>query len=197
MLEAYVRPLYQKIFVNPIMLFLDKFTDCDPNQITYFSMFCGIFSAVSIMLHWPMLGLALLLLSGYCDSLDGSYARRKGVTSPHGAVLDIVGDRVVEFCIMFALFKLAPASRAIPAFFMLGSSLLCVTSFLVVGIFSENQTSKSFYYSRGIIERPEAFIFFALMIVLPHWFIPLAWAYTALVLLTAFIRVNQFMRVHP
>ena len=197
MLEAHVRPLYQKIFVEPVIVFLEKFTNCSPNQITYFSIFCGILAAVFVILHWSVLGLVLLLLSGYCDSLDGSYARRKGITSPHGAVLDIVGDRVVEFCIMFALFMVAPTVRAVPAFFMLGSSLLCVTTFLVVGVFSENKTHKSFHYSAGLIERPEAFIFFAVMILLPHWFIALAWLYTALVSLTAFVRVKQFMEVHP
>ncbi len=44
------------------------------------------------------------------------------------------------------------------------------------------------------MERAEAFIFFLLMILIPSWFINLAWIYSALVLLTAVIRIYQFFR---
>ena len=59
---------------------------------------------------------------------------------------------------------------------------------------SPNQTEKSFNYSEGIMERPEAFIFFALMILFPNWFPVLASLFSALVFLTAMIRVLEFAR---
>ena len=196
MLEAHIRPVYQKIFIEPVMSFLDHFTQCTPEQITYFSIVIGVLAAIAIIVDWQITACVLLLVSGYGDSLDGSYARKKNLTSPHGAVLDIVVDRIVEFFIIFALFMVLPVTRGIPAFFMLGSSLICITSFLVVGIFSENKTNKSFHYSVGLIERPEAFIFFVVMIMVPAWFVGLAWLYTALVLFTATRRVRQFLRTH-
>ena len=75
---------------------------------------------------------------------------------------------------------------------MLGSILLCVTSFLVVGIFSENSSKKGFYYSPGLIERLEAFIFFICMLVLPMYFEALSIIFTILVVMTTVIRVMQF-----
>lgn len=77
---------------------------------------------------------------------------------------------------------------------MLSSVLLCITSFLVVGIFSQNTTEKSFYYSPGLIERFEAFLFFSLMMFLPGIFSYLAYAFSGLVLMTALIRMAQFLR---
>lgn len=78
---------------------------------------------------------------------------------------------------------------------MLTSILLCVTSFLVVGIFTEKQTEKSFYYSPGLIERGEAFFFFILMILFPSYFVLLSSLFILLVLLTTAIRVVQFANI--
>jgi hypothetical protein len=75
---------------------------------------------------------------------------------------------------------------------MLGSILICVTSFLVVGIFLENTSQKSFYYSPGLIERAEAFLFFVLMILFSKAFSILAVIFSILVFLTAALRLYQF-----
>lgn len=106
--------------------------------------------------------------------------------------MDITADRLVEFSVILGLLLVNPVSRAIPALWMLGSVLLCVTTFLVIGIFSENSGEKSFHYSTGIMERAEAFCFFILMALLPKYFNPLAWTFTGLVFLTAAIRTWQF-----
>ena len=126
--------------------------------------------------------------------LDGSLARFQGCVSAKGAVLDITADRLVEFAVILGLYLYAPEARAIGSLMMLGASFLCVTSFLVVAIFETNQGMKSFHYSPGIIERAEAFIFFGLMMLIPQSFIWLSMLYTALVFLTAFIRVYQFLK---
>ena len=67
-----------------------------------------------------------------------------------------------------------------------------MTSFLVVGIFSENKSQKGFHYSPGLMERPEAFLFFAMMMLLPTLFSALALLFTFLVFLTAGLRVLEF-----
>jgi CDP-diacylglycerol--glycerol-3-phosphate 3-phosphatidyltransferase len=56
---------------------------------------------VIVMIHYRPVDLALLsmLLLGVVfagDGLDGWVARRRGSTSPFGAVFDIAGDRIVE-----------------------------------------------------------------------------------------------------
>ena len=77
---------------------------------------------------------------------------------------------------------------------MLGSILLCITSFLVVGIFTPNHSSKSFHYSPGLIERAEAFLFFIVMIFVPYYFTFFAFLFATLVALTALIRLWQFSK---
>ena len=77
---------------------------------------------------------------------------------------------------------------------MLGSMLLCITSFLVVGIFVANDSHKSFHYNPGIMERAEAFIFFIAMMLWPSAFVGLAMLFSLLVTLTAIIRLTQFYK---
>lgn len=145
-------------------------------------------------MHKTIPALAMLLLSGFLDILDGSVARFKNKTSQFGAVLDITGDRLVEFCVILGLYLYEPETRSLNCLLMLGSVLLCVTSFLVVGIFTPNQTDKGFHYSPGLMERAEAFIFFFLMIACPPAFSSLSYLFSTLVFLTAFVRLWEFKR---
>lgn len=62
---------------------------------------------------------------------------------------------------------IAPQERGLWCMLTLGSMLLCITSFLVVGIFTENQSQKSFHYSPGLMKRAEAFSFFIAMMIWP------------------------------
>ncbi len=193
MIEFYLRPAFEKIFIDPVVGQIDKHTRWTPVGLTYVAGLLGVLSAILLWLGDPDMACLLLLFSGYLDAVDGSLARKKNISSSKGAVLDIVMDRVVEFAIMLGLYSIAPVLRGYPVLWMLGSSLLCVTSFLVVGVFTENGGEKSFHYSVGLMERAEAFLFFIVMILRPTWFVPLAWLYTALVLTTTVIRVGQFL----
>ena len=133
-------------------------------------------------------------MTGFLDTLDGSLARHLKTTSPKGTVFDITSDRLVEFSIILGLYAFDPTHRALGTLLMLGSVLICVTSFLVVGIFEDNQTEKGFHYSPGIMERAEAFLFFGAMILFPSYFMILAILFTSLVFLTAVIRLSQFSK---
>jgi len=146
----------------------------------------------ALFFNQVFLAIGLLLLSGYCDTLDGTLARFTHHSTAWGSVLDIMMDRLVEFSAVFSLWLVDPSHRALWCFLMLGSMLLCVTSFLVVGIFVANDSQKSFYYSPGIMERAEAFIFFTAMMWWPSAFLPLALLFSFLVVLTAIIRLAQF-----
>lgn len=67
----------------------------------------GLFS---LPFPWPGLALLLTVVVIAMDALDGWLARRLGVASKVGAVLDITGDRIVEhvFWIYFAVTGLLP-----------------------------------------------------------------------------------------
>lgn len=198
MLEHMIRPVYQRWLVDPIVEYIgDRLS---PITVTILSGLCGgaVWVALSLFSapYWAVL---FLLLSGYFDTLDGSLARAQQRTSPVGASVDITMDRLVEFFIIYALFSVDPQGRAHMSLLLLGSILLCVTTFLVVGIFSKGDhtsNKKSFYYSPGLIERPEAFGFFGVMILWPDAFIPLSIMLSGLILYTACKRLFDFVQVY-
>ena len=192
MIEPYIRPLYQKILGDPLALMIGKVFS--PNAVTLLSVLTGVGIIPALLSDHPTLALVLLVVSGLLDTLDGTVARLFHKESAYGTALDIIGDRVVEFSIVLGLFLVSPETRALVCFIMLGSILVCITSFLVVGIFSNNESHKSFHYSPGLMERPEAFVFFGAMILFPDHFQLLAFFFSFLVLLTAVLRMIEFKR---
>ncbi len=164
----------------------------NPTTFTFLGLAFGILTALLTGLSYPFLAVSCLALSGFFDTIDGSLARVLNRTSNRGAVFDITSDRMVEFSVVLGLYFVSPLDRGFPCIVMLGSILICITSFLVAGVFIQNQGEKGFYYSPGIMERTESFAFFAIMIVFPSFFFPLAFTFSFLVALTGFIRIYQF-----
>ncbi|NGX50699.1 MAG: Inner membrane protein YnjF [Chlamydiae bacterium] len=194
MIDSYYRSPYQRLFLQPLIE-RGLFDALSPKSATALALLAGVLIPLFLMAHQSYLAFLSLLVSGFFDTLDGSLARHKNQTSPQGAVVDIASDRLVEFSIVLGLYLYAPLVRGLPCLLILGSVFFCVTTFLVVGIFQENSSEKSFHYSPGIIERGEAFIFFSLMILLPSFFTPLALLFTGLVFLTSFLRIKKFFKV--
>lgn len=193
MLDTHARSSYQSYFLN-LILRLPFWSACQPHAVTAVGCLIGLSIFPLLVAGSSKLALLALVLTGFLDTLDGSLARRFHCDSPKGAALDICCDRFVECAILFGLYAFDPEARAWPVLLMFGSILLCVTSFLVVGIFTSNQTDKSFFYSSGLIERTEAFIFFFCLIAWPALFLPLSLLFSLLVTLTACIRLYQFLR---
>ena len=96
-----------------------------PNMLTLISLFIGGLAGYAIMRRAFFSGVALIVLMGVADMLDGATARAGGLASPYGTVLDHVVDRYAEFVIllgvmlsgavspgwaMFALFGMVMAS---------------------------------------------------------------------------------------
>ncbi|KGP62920.1 cytochrome C oxidase subunit III [Legionella norrlandica] len=192
MLEQSLRHYYQQILIDPILPNLCKWIT--PLSITWLSGLFGLLFIPFVLLNKPYIAIGFLLISGYLDTLDGSLARFQNQSSDFGSAMDIITDRIVEFSAVFALYLFNPEQRATLTILMLGSILLCITSFLVVGIFTNNNSHKSFYYSPGIMERAEAFIFFIFMTLFPGYFSFLAIIFCFLVCLTALIRVIEFKK---
>lgn len=190
MIESYLRPLYQKIFVDPVARWFGRYAT--PNFITLLSFLTGVGILPSLLFDKIPFACLLLGISGYLDTLDGTVARFRLQTSDLGTILDILSDRFVEAIIIIGLYMVDPANRGLMTLCMLSSVLICVTSFLMVGIFTTNHSNKGFHYSHGLMERAEAFIFFGLMFCLPNYFIELAALFSVLVLLTAIIRIYQY-----
>jgi archaetidylinositol phosphate synthase len=196
MIDSSYRTTYQTLLIDPLLR-LSIFRHVHPHLITILAALIGICILPLLIFDFSFFAFLALMFSGFLDTLDGSLARRRNISSPAGAVLDIVSDRLVEFLVILGLYFVSPEKRAFLCLMMLGSILLCITSFLVVGIFSKNMSEKSFFYSPGIIERAEAFVFFGTMILFPSIFSILALLFTFLVFVTAITRVWQFLRNYP
>ncbi len=190
MLESYCRQNYQKLFVDPFVNRISKVLS--PNSATILAGLAGVAVAPILIYYSVIWACILLVVSGYLDTLDGTLARFTKKTSIKGSVFDIVVDRVVEIADILGLYGVDPLHRGWLALGMLGSILLCVTTFLVIGMFTENSSHKGFYYSPGLIERAEAFIFFIAMMLAPSYFNILAIIFISLVLVTVYMHLHQF-----
>lgn len=189
MIEKNIRPWFQKHFIDLVATELSKLK-VRANTLTALSFITGAISAI-LILYSPWGAVFFLLLSGYLDILDGSVARIQGISSPIGTMLDILSDRFAETFVIIALFAVH-SNIAWVGLLMMMSIIVCISSFLLVGIFSEQKSHKSFCYSPGLMERAETFIFFIIMILLPSSVLWLGVLFTALVLLTTFNRVREF-----
>ena len=193
MLEQYVRSYYQRYLVDGLAERIQDYIT--PTQVTILGGLLGVAVPIALFAGNQWAAVILLLGSGYFDTVDGTIARKKKAISDVGSLFDIFTDRVVEFAVILGLWIVAPHERALMCLLMLGSIFLCVTSFLTVGIFSENHSKKSFHYSPGLIERPEAFIFFVLMILCDHYFSLLSATFVVLVGVTTAVRLYEFWRM--
>ena len=188
MIEQKLRPFIQNVLVDSVArLLADK---CKPNTITLIALLIGLLCALSLFIN-EYLCVVLLLLSGYFDVLDGSIARLQNSSSKLGTLFDILCDRAVESFIIIAIFINQPDLLWVGLSMVMAISF-CMYSFLLVGMFSENNTQKSFYYSPGLIERAETFLFFIAMIILPSMVFYLGLIYTVLVLWTTVYRCYEF-----
>lgn len=194
MIELLLRSKTDAVFVLPLARCLQRHAFVSANMITLLACLFGLLVIPALYFQHEWVAVGLLLASGYCDMLDGVFARLQQRQSSLGSYLDILADRVVEFAVIVGICLVDPQFRGFYGLLMIGSVLICVTSFLLVGIFSEQESDKSFYYSPGLVERVEAFGFFITMILMPQWFTLLAVLFTTLVMLTAAIRTFEFIQ---
>ena len=74
-----------------------------PTAVTVTGLGLSFVGAVVVAGSRLRAGALLLVLSGICDTLDGSLARRSGTASRFGAFLDSTFDRVAELAYFSAL----------------------------------------------------------------------------------------------
>jgi phosphatidylglycerophosphate synthase len=79
-----------------------------PNHVTFLGFACGVIAAAAFALGglnraWLGLAIAANLLFWVCDNLDGTLARRRGLTSIQGFFLDLTLDQVAYVSIYLGL----------------------------------------------------------------------------------------------
>jgi len=95
------------------------------NALTLISLLIGGLAGYAIARGRFVTGVALILLMGLADVLDGATARASGTASAYGTVLDHVADRYAEFMILLGVMlsgAVAPAWVIIALFGMVMAS---------------------------------------------------------------------------
>ncbi|MFN3954634.1 MAG: CDP-alcohol phosphatidyltransferase family protein [Pararhodobacter sp.] len=194
MLDSYMRPLIDPP-LNRIGAALAR-RGVHADWITLAGLVLGLAAAAAILGGQWLLALALILASRLADGLDGAVARATQL-SDFGGYFDIVADFVFYAAIPLAFIWCDQASNGAAGAFLLASFYVNGASFLGFAALAEKhnlrsdrQGRKSLYFSEGLLEGTETIVFLCLLCLWPGWFVPLAWGFGALCLLTALLRVR-------
>ncbi|WP_066311029.1 CDP-alcohol phosphatidyltransferase family protein [Bacillus sp. FJAT-29814] len=194
MLDTHGRAAVQPIISKTAQSFLKM--GLTANHITYLAFFVGIMASVLVYFGQPIIGVAVLWLSGFLDAVDGSMARMSKSSSSWGTVLDVTFDRVVEAGILVALALRHPEPTILLLFLLLAISIIfTMTIFLTVGALSEKESYKSFYYQPGLAERTEGFILFSLLVLFQGQLVVWTIVFIAVELITGIQRLLEAKRI--
>jgi len=171
------------------------------NMLTFTGLAVGLGAAVAIAHGYFTSGLALILANRLIDGLDGAVARVNGPTAL-GGYFDIVADFAFYVSVPLC-FGIVSEANTLAALVLVASFVLTGVSFLAFAVTAaergdETQAhgTKSFFYSTGLAEGTETVIVLCAMALFPQYFVPLAYGFAALCVLTVFQRsalaVKQF-----
>ena len=163
------------------------------NAITFLGLALGLAGAAAISGGYFSAGLGLILANRLLDGLDGAVARANGPTVL-GGYFDIVADFAFYVSVPLGFGLVDPANTQ-AALVLVASFVLTGVSFLAYAVIAAERGArtdahgrKSFYYSTGLAEGGETIAVFIAFALFPAWFVPLAYAYAALCVLTVFQR---------
>lgn len=193
MLDAAFRPIIDPILDRQGAALARAGVGADAVTIT--GLLLGLFAAALIATGWPGWALVPLLLGRLADGLDGAVARATRKTD-FGGYLDIVADFLFYGAVPMAFVWADPGANGAAGAFLLASFYVNGTTFLGYSILAERRRmkteargAKSLYFTGGLLEGAETIGFFVLICAMPGWFVPAAWVFGALCLVTAGSRV--------
>lgn len=171
------------------------------DAVTLAGLGLGLAAAGLIWAGWSGLWVALVLMaSRLADGLDGAVARVRGKTD-FGGYLDIVCDFAFYGAVPLAFVLADPQANGAAGAFLLFSFYVNAATFLGYAILAEkhgletrSRGEKSLYFTAGLMEGTETILCFVVMAVWPGLFVPLAWVFGALCLVTAAARVLLAVR---
>ena len=168
---------------------------CSANGVTLSGAALGLAAAPLIAFEQFGWALALFLLNRFLDGVDGAMARAAGPTE-RGAFLDIVCDFLVYATLPLGFAVANPAENALPAAVLLASFIGTASTFLAYaavaakrGDTSPNYPNKGIYYLSGLAEGTETILVFCAMCLAPQHFALLAYAFSAVCVVTTMTRL--------
>ncbi len=166
------------------------------DAVTLIGLAFGLGAAGLLASGWSGLTVAALLMAGrLADGLDGAVARARGKTD-FGGFLDIVCDFIFYAAVPLAFVLRDPAANGVAGAFLLFSFYVNAATFLGYAILAEkrglatrSRGEKSLYFTAGLMEGTETILAFAALALWPALFVPVAWVFGGLCLVTALARV--------
>ena len=191
MIDTKLRPVFKRSFEKMAEVMIK--IDCTPDQLTIFAFITGVVAAVFTAMENPIIALILLWFSGMLDVLDGTVARLSKRSSPGGALLDLIFDRMVEAAMIFGFFYWMPQYTWMYLVFLTGV-IFNFSTFLAAGSLYQNLGEKSMHYDSGLLERTETFIFFSLVLLFPQFTFQLFLIFNVLMFITGIRRFYGIYR---
>jgi phosphatidylglycerophosphate synthase len=172
------------------------------NGVTLIGLAVGLLAGALIAIGWSGIVVLLpLLASRLADGLDGAVARARGKTD-FGGYLDIVCDFAFYGAIPLAFVIRDPAVNGVAGAFLLTTFYINGASFLGYAVLAAKQGmetrsrgEKSLYFTAGLLEGTETIVFFAIICLWPSVFVPAAWVFGGLCLVTAASRILLARRI--
>lgn len=93
--KSFLAEPYYRLITKRLLPQLDRLP-LTPNQFSVLGLVLAATVPVGFFLH-PIAGLALMIISGAADTLDGFVARYRNAASDFGAFLDSTLDRISDF----------------------------------------------------------------------------------------------------
>ena len=173
---------------EPLARLIDA-TKITPNGITMLGLAGTITAAVFVAQGKFGIGAAFFVPSAFLDLFDGLIARRRGMESKWGALIDSVSDRVGEGALLIALAYRFRFER--PRLAVVALSAL-VLSYLVSYVKARAE-SLGYRCEGGWAERPERAILYGAALLIVGAAEPMMWA---LAILAAATVVQRLLMVH-
>jgi CDP-diacylglycerol--glycerol-3-phosphate 3-phosphatidyltransferase len=159
------------------------------NAVTVLGVILSAITAVTIGLGHLWTGVALLIVGGLMDTLDGLVAKAAGTMSKRGAFFDSVADRIADGFI-FTGVAWYVMDRYAPHWAILPIAILAMSA--VVSYQRAKAESLGFLARGGLMERAERLIFLGVALAFNVVLLPLLGVLLALTTATA---IGRFRKV--
>lgn len=193
MLDKYTLKLIH-VPIRNLAKYVSRF-NISANQVTLAGFIIGMMAVIFIVFQYYLVALCLIVINRIADGLDGALSRYMDDETASGAFLDIVFDFIFYQAVVVG-FALTSADNVLVSFLLMLSIVGTECSFLAFAIYAEkfnikniNFPQKGFHYMNGLAEGTETIIFFVLICLFPAYYIPFAFTFMVICVITTITRI--------
>lgn len=156
-----------------------------PNQVTVAAGVIGAGAGLLVARGHAIAGLAVWLGSRVLDGMDGVLARETGRGSAFGGYLDITFDMIAYSAMLLGIDVVHPEGGVVWAVILAGYLLVTTSTLALAAALEAKQdklvhTDRSVRFTPGFAEAGETTATYVLLVLLPEFAVPIAWAWVVL-----------------